>query len=100
MTDKETTKIGDGHLAAMARLGVHELRNAMYADSNVAQRHGEYGIYGNATPQEIVAARQGKDADKDGPELGDQQESVLADRLQQAVARDDHGRDDKALDRE
>lgn len=93
----ESSKIGAGHAAAMARLGLHEIRNAFYSDSNVAQRHGEYGIYGNATPQEIVAARGGgRDA------LGrdtDQRESVLDDRLQQAEARVEHERQPKDLER-
>lgn len=52
----DETKIGDGHLAAMARLGLNELRGACYADSNVSQPP-QYGIYGVITPSEVSAGR-------------------------------------------
>lgn len=90
MEDKNA-KIGAGHLSAMARLGLRELRGALYPESNVAQPP-ELGVYGTATPHEVHQSRHGE---QDGPEAGkhdrDTQDSVLADRLQQAATRDDHG---------
>jgi hypothetical protein len=93
MSDNDS-KIGAGHAAAMFRLGLNELRNTTYPDSNVAQRHAEYGIYGTATPQEVMEAKR-----RDEP-ARDDKDSVLADRLQQAEARDDRGRDSKEMERE
>jgi hypothetical protein len=53
--DKQT-KIGSGHAAAMARLGLKELRAAVFPDSNVAQP-SEYGLYGTLTPGEVAESR-------------------------------------------
>lgn len=51
-------KIGQGHAAAMLRLGVHELQNAVIdPGSNVAQRHNEPGSFASPTPGEIAAER-------------------------------------------
>ncbi|MBL9084250.1 MAG: hypothetical protein JNK76_20790 [Planctomycetales bacterium] len=50
-------KIGEGSLGAMGRLGLHELRNATYPDSNIAH-HGEVGMYGNPTQGEVAEARE------------------------------------------
>ncbi|MFN7742726.1 MAG: hypothetical protein ACK5Q8_04685 [Phycisphaerales bacterium] len=88
--DEAERKIGEGHAAAMARLGLKELRGAFYPQSNVAQP-SEYGLYGTRTPGEI--------ADDRRPD-GDEEKSVLADRLQQAEVRDDRARDSKSLERE
>jgi hypothetical protein len=49
-------KVGEGHVAAMGRLGLHELRGMMYPESNIAQR-AEYGLYGTRTPGEVAEAR-------------------------------------------
>lgn len=90
-------KIGAGHASGMARLGLHELRQALYPDSNVAQQHGEYGIYGNSTPQQIVEAQREEAPARESAEA---EPSVLADRLRQAEARDDHERESKDMERE
>ena len=44
-------KIGEGHLSAMARLGLKELRNA-FNPSPQSVADTEYGLYGTATPSE------------------------------------------------
>jgi hypothetical protein len=51
-------KIGEGHVAAMARLGLKELRNALNPSrESVADQ--ELGLYGSATQGEIAKARRG-----------------------------------------
>lgn len=54
----EKSKIGSGHLAAMGRAGLKELSQALVAlpDSNIRPVE-EPGLYGNLTPQEIVAGK-------------------------------------------
>lgn len=85
--------IGSGHLAAMARLGLKELRAASYFhDSNVAQP-GELGLYGSLTPSEVAATRVADSRD------AEQDRSVLADHLRQAESRDDRGKDDMERER-
>ena len=99
MKEEEQQKIGAGHASAMARLGLRELRGSLYPESNVAQQT-EYGLYGTRTPGEVAEARrsgEGKDLEEVVP---DQARSVLADRVQQAVARDVHGRDSQSMERE
>jgi hypothetical protein len=60
-------KIGEGHVAAMARLGLKELRNALNPSrESIADQ--EIGIYGTLTQGEIADAR-------DGPGKGPEQES-------------------------
>ena len=54
--DERTSKIGEGHAAAMGRLGLRELRGGEYPASNVAQQ-SEYGLYGTMTPGEVAEAR-------------------------------------------
>lgn len=49
-------KIGQGSLEAAARLGLRELRGALYPESNVAQP-SELGMYGTAIQSEIREAR-------------------------------------------
>ena len=90
-------KIGDGHAAAMARLGLRELRELGNPGGNVAQ-HSEYGLYGTLTPGEVAEARRREERDLDG-EASDRS-SVLGDRLQQAKDRDDRDDDSRDLDRE
>jgi hypothetical protein len=60
-------KIGEGHVAAMARLGLKELRNAANP-SRESVADAEMGLYGTQTQGEIAAAR-------GGPGYGPEQES-------------------------
>ena len=46
-------KIGEGHLSAMGRLGLKELRNAMNP-SRESVADNEMGLYGTATQGEIA----------------------------------------------
>lgn len=82
---EKAPKIGAGHASAMFRQGLAELRGAMYQQSNVAQPT-QYGIYGVATPQEIVQAKQDESRDPD------QQPSILDERLKQAEQQRDADR--------
>lgn len=62
-------KIGEGHAAAMFRLGLKELRNAINPSrESVADQ--EIGVYGSLTQGEIADAR-------DGPGKGSNQESRI-----------------------
>ena len=54
-------KIGEGHMSAMARQGLRELRGSLYTGSNIAQQP-EYGLYGTMTPGEIADARRDQPA--------------------------------------
>jgi hypothetical protein len=57
-------KFGEGHAAAMGRLGMAELRNAVNPSrESVADK--EMGLYGTSTQGEIATARKGPG---DGPE--------------------------------
>src|SRR5260370_27288008 len=49
-------KLGEGHLAAMGRLGLKELRNA-FTPSRESVADTEIGLYGTATQGEIAEAR-------------------------------------------
>lgn len=51
-------KVGEGHLAAMARLGLKELRNALNP-SRESVADTEVGLYGTQTQGEIAQARGG-----------------------------------------
>jgi hypothetical protein len=53
----------------------------------------EYGLYGTATQREVFEAKQADTREVEQP-------SILADRLKEAQARDDHGRDSRELERE
>lgn len=60
-------KIGEGHAAAMFRLGLKELRNAINPSrESIADQ--ELGLFGTETQGEIAKARR-------GPGLGPEQES-------------------------
>ena len=61
-------KIGEGHMAAMARLGLKELRNALNP-SRESVADNEIGWFGTATQGEIADAR-------GGPGQGSEQEST------------------------
>jgi hypothetical protein len=60
-------KIGEGHAAAMFRLGLKELRNAISPSRESVADH-EIGVFGTLTQGEIADAR-------DGPGGGSNQES-------------------------
>lgn len=70
-------KIGEGHLAAMGRLGLKELRNALNP-SRESVADTEIGLVGSATQGEIASARSGAG---DGPE----QESMTLNDLRSAA---------------
>jgi hypothetical protein len=62
-------KIGEGHAAAMFRLGLKELRNALNP-SRESVADNEIGLYGSQTQGEIAQARR-------GPGEGPEQESPV-----------------------
>ena len=94
-------KIGAGHVAAMVRLGLKELRNALNP-SRESVADTEIGLYGTKTQGEIAD-------DRGGPGHGGDQENhskalSMADLRDDAAKRnrdkDDRGRDnDQAHDR-
>lgn len=94
MEKRESPKIGAGHASAMFRQGLRELRNALYADSNVAAPMTEYGIYGTRTPGEIADAREAapvRNRDEEPrrphePVLG-QPEAQAQERIQESLPR-------------
>ncbi len=61
-------KIGDGHLGAMARLGLKELRNSL-TPSQGSVADSEIGLYGTLTQGEIAEARggPGQGAEQEAP---------------------------------
>lgn len=63
-------KIGQGHVSAMGRLGLKELRNALNP-SRESAADNEIGLYGTLTQGEIADAR-------GGPDMGPEQESASA----------------------
>ena len=87
-------KIGEGHISAMGRQGMRELRAAMYPESNVAQP-AEYGIYLTKTPGEVEEAR--RPDERDLEEEG-QSRSIVDERLERA--KDQGDRDDGTKDRD
>jgi hypothetical protein len=70
-------KIGEGHLAAMGRLGLKELRNALNPSKD-SVADAEIGLYGSQTQGEIANARSGAG---EGPE----QESMTLNDLKSAA---------------
>lgn len=78
MRDNGQDKIGSGHVRAMGKLGLAELRGALYPNSNVAQPT-EYGVFGKETPGEVAQSREGLDANQEPL-------SVLAERMKAAEA--------------
>lgn len=93
-------KFGDGHLAAMLRLGLKELRNALNP-SRESVADTEIGLYGTATQGEIAEAR-------GGPGQGPEQEATdstlslddLRKRAEQRGRDDDRGKEnDRGRDR-
>ena len=66
-------KFGEGHAAAMGRLGLAELRNA-FNPSRESVADKDMGLYGQATQGEIATARKGAGG-------GQEQESMTMDDL-------------------
>lgn len=64
-------KWGKTHAGGMARLGLSEIRGALYADSNIAQPT-DYGVFGKATPGETADLRR-----DESPSLDSNQEKKL-----------------------
>jgi hypothetical protein len=94
------SKAGEGHLPAMGRLGCHELGNSFFPESNIVQRHVEYGIWGHPTPGEVAEARRD---DGRGLEIDQSSDSVVGDRLEQAHSRAEHSEgpsEDRGMDME
>lgn len=83
--DGPVKKIGSGHMAAMARLGLAEIRAAAaFPESNVVQPPVP-GLYGVPTQGEVAAAREADaDASSKLRELNEEPLSILGERLQQA----------------
>jgi len=74
-------KIGDQSLTAMGSLGVEELRNAFYPNSNVAQHSSEPGIWGERSYGDV--------ADDRHKAASQERRSMLADLVKQTeVPRD------------
>jgi hypothetical protein len=94
MSDDNKPKIGAGHVSAMFRQGLAELRGALYPESNVAQPP-QYGIYGTKTPGEVMQEKQAEGRDPD------EQPSVLEERMKpQAQERDSQERQRPGMERE
>jgi len=88
----DDARIGAGHAEAMFRMGLKELRGALYPDSNVAQP-GEYGLYGTRTPGEVAESRR-----SDGLGLEEEKGSLLTERIRAAETQP--ALDEKARDLE
>ncbi len=94
-------KIGAGHLQAMARLGLKELRNAMNP-SRESVADTEMGLYGTQTQGEIAEARGGPGQ---GPEQESSDKPLSMDDLRHEAEKpgrdDDHGKEqDRGKERE
>jgi hypothetical protein len=72
-------KWGSGHMKAMAKQGLAELRGLMYTGSNVAQPT-EYGIFGKETPGEVASSREKERSP-------DEERSVLGEAMRDAKDR-------------
>lgn len=70
-------KIGAGHVSAMLRQGLAEIRASLYTESNVAQPP-VYGIAGTRTPGEVMQDKQGENRDPD------EKPSLLKQRMKEA----------------
>jgi hypothetical protein len=86
-------KFGEGHVAAMARLGLKELRNA-FTPSRESVADSEMGLYGTQTQGEIAEARGGPGQ---GPEQESPDKTLSLDDLRQDAEKrgrdDDHGKE-------
>jgi hypothetical protein len=72
------SKIGEGSLAAAGRMGLNELRQAVYTQSPIANQV-DHGMYGVSTQGEIADARRDEPINKEEAEP-----SILNDRLMEA----------------
>lgn len=88
-------KIGAGTASAMLRMGVTELRNVIYPESNVAARQAEPGVWGTATQFEV---NQQREADAIQPEAA--KESILNERMEQASRRSDPDKGERGHERD
>jgi hypothetical protein len=84
-------KIGEGHLEAMGRLGLKELRNAM-TPSRESVADSEIGLYGTQTQGEIAQARGGPGQGLEQESPGSYQ-SMLRDASRGAGQEQDRGLD-------
>lgn len=82
---------GAGSLKAFGRLGLQELRGALYPESNVAQPT-EQGMYGSATPQEVAK-------DKQEEAIPQKEESSLDRHLREATERAEIEREKESKER-
>jgi hypothetical protein len=93
-------KIGAGHAAAMARLGLKELRNAVNP-SRESVADTEIGLYGTQTQGEIADARGGPG---DGSEQASRDKAVSLHELREDAQRrrdDDRAKgDDRGQERD
>lgn len=100
--DRPVPKWFSGSLAAYGRLGIHELRNALYPESNVAQGHSEYGMWAAPTPGQVQQAQE-KDGIAPDSQKGNEvpPQSILDERMRDAERsaehreRDDRSREDR-----
>jgi len=87
-------KIGSGTMAAMGRLGLKELRNALNP-SRESVADSEIGIYGTQTQGEIAEARGGPGQ---GPEQESSDKTMSLDELREKAERrardDDRAKED------
>ena len=81
------------------RQGLAEIRGMLYPQSNVAQPT-QYGAWGTRTPGEVADARKIDKSSLYGRSMDEEPSSILADRMRQAEARDEHGRDSRNLEKE
>lgn len=88
-------KIGDGHAAAMARLGLKELRNALNP-SKESIADSEIGLAGSLTQGEIAEARGGPG---DGPEQESPKTPLSLDELRKEADKRGRG-DDRGPERD
>jgi hypothetical protein len=83
-------KIGDGHARGMGQLGLQELRNGVYTESNIAEKHPPYGVWGVPTPGEVADARRVHDFDFEDDRQGG---SMVDQRLRDIEREPDIGDD-------
>lgn len=82
-------KFGEGHAAAMGRLGLAELRNA-FNPSKEAVTDKDMGLYGQLTQGEIATARKGAG---DGPEQESMSMNDLRSAAQEKAKENEQGKD-------
>lgn len=83
--DRPVPKWFSGSLAAYGRLGIHELRNALYPESNVAQGHSEYGMWAQPTPSQIQQAQEKDGVAPDAQKANEvPPQSILGERMRDA----------------